>query len=75
MAYIIFFLVAVAFGGHGYWLGAKRFGLVLLPLLIASILLWLLGPWFYRIDALRNAGLVWPGLILSLTGLIGGGVL
>ncbi len=55
-------------GAYGYWRGAARVGLALSPPLIASFLIWLLGPTFYRIDGLRNAGLVWPGLILLLTG-------
>jgi hypothetical protein len=68
-------VVAGLFGLYGYWRGASRFGLALVPLLLASLLLWLLGPSVYRIDALRNAGLIWPGLLLTFVGIIGGYVL
>lgn len=72
MAYVALVFVAGLFGLYGYWRGAARFGLALLPLLCASLLLWLLGPAFYRIDALRNAGLIWPGLLLAFVGVMGG---
>ncbi len=75
MAYVALVFVAGLFGLYGYWRGASRFGLVLLPLLCASLLLWLLGPVFYRIDALRNAGLIWPGLLLAFVGASSGYVL
>jgi len=75
MAYVMLAAVAGLFGLYGYWRGASRFGLALVPLLFASLLLWLLGPSFYRIDALRNAGLIWPGMLLTLIGIIGGYVL
>jgi len=75
MAYVMLVLVAGLFGVYGYWRGASRFGLALVPLVLASLLLWLLGPSFYRIDALRNAGLIWPGFLLACAGVIGGYVL
>ncbi len=72
MAFVFFVLVAAGLGAYGYYRGAARFGLALLPLLVATALIWLLGPLFYRIDGLRNAGLVWPGLILFVAGVSGG---
>ncbi|NOG52909.1 MAG: hypothetical protein HND57_01035 [Planctomycetes bacterium] len=72
MAYVIMFLVMVGFGGLGYWRGGLRLGLGLLPLVCATVLLWLFGGIAYRIDAFRNIGLVWPGLILMLLGLAAG---
>jgi len=65
-------MAGIAFGVYGYYRGALRLGLSLAPLLIAGALLWIFGAAVYRIDALRNAGLVWPGLILMLVGLAGG---
>lgn len=75
MAYVVLVLVAGLFGAYGCWRGASRFGLAVLPLMLASLLLWLLGPVVYRIDALRHAGLIWPGLILAFVGVVGGYVL
>ncbi|MGD2111437.1 MAG: CvpA family protein [Phycisphaerae bacterium] len=72
MAYISLALVAGLFGVYGYWRGASRFGLALVPLIFASLLAWLLGPVMYRVDSLRNLGLIWPGLMLVFAGLIGG---
>lgn len=72
MAFVVLFLVAAVLGTYGYSRGALRLGLALAPLLFGSVLVWLLGPMFYRFDALRNLGLVWPGLILCLTGAGGG---
>lgn len=69
MAYIYLFLAMVVFGAYGYWRGGLRFGLGLLPLVIASLLLWLLGGIFYRLEFLSNLGLMWPGLILIILGL------
>lgn len=72
MAYIVMFFVMVGFGGFGYWRGGLRLGIGLVPLACATALLWLFGGLAYRIDAFRNAGLVWPGLMLVLVGLAGG---
>ena len=75
MAYLVLIVVAAGLGVYGYSRGALRFGLVLLPLIVASLILRVFGPVFYRIDGLRNAGLIWPGLLLAVVGLAGGGVL
>ncbi|UCC31256.1 MAG: hypothetical protein JSU86_03065 [Phycisphaerales bacterium] len=75
MAIGVLFIVAAAFGAYGCFRGALRFLLTLLPLILASVLLWLLGPLLYRIDILRNAGLMWPPAILVILGVAGGYVL
>ena len=75
MTWVLAILAVSAFGVYGYWRGAMRLGLAFSPLILASILMWLCGSLFYKIDALRNRGLVWPGLILLLIGLICGYVL
>ncbi len=72
MAFVVLFVITAVLGAYGYMRGATRIGLALLPLLLASVFLWLFGPMFYRIDALRHAGLIWPGLILVSAGIIGG---
>jgi len=72
MAFVFLFLVAAGLGAYGYYRGAARFGLALLPLLLAAALIWLLGPLIYGIDGLRNAGLIWPGLVLFVCGVSGG---
>ena len=68
-------IAAAALGVYGYFRGAVRLLLALLPLALASFLLWLLGPLFYRIDMLRSAGLIWPAFTLVFTGLAAGYVL
>ncbi len=65
-------IAAAALGVYGYFRGAIRLLLVLLPLCLASFLLWLLGPLFYRIDMLRGVGLIWPAFTLVFTGLAAG---
>ncbi len=72
MAFLTLFIVAAALGAVGYLRGALRLCLALSPALLPAIFLWLFGPMCYRIDALRNAGLAWPGLILSCAGAICG---
>jgi len=72
MAVGVLLVVAAALGVYGYSRGALRLLLVLLPLILASFLLWLLGPLLYRIDVLRNVGLVWPAFTLVLFGVVGG---
>ena len=75
MAFIFLILVTGGLGVYGWWRGGRRIGLSLAPLVFASLLFWLFGPLFYRIDALRHAGLIWPMLIVTLPGFIGGYVL
>ena len=72
MTLVIMFLLIVGFAGLGFWRGGMRLGLALLPLLLASILFWLLGGLFYRLDFLVNLGLMWPGTILFTLGLLAG---
>lgn len=72
MAVGMLIIVAAALGTYGYFRGAIRFFLAVLPLILASLLLWLLGPLFYRFEALRNAGLAWPGLMLLVFGSVAG---
>ena len=72
MAIGVLLIVAAGLGVYGYFRGAARLLLALLPLGLASLLLWLFGPLFYRIDALRSVGLAWPTLMLVLTGLAAG---
>ena len=72
MAFVFLIVVAVGLGAYGWWRGGLRVGLGLAPLLFASILFWLFGPLFYRIDALRHAGLIWPALIVTLPGIVAG---
>lgn len=68
MAIGVLLIVAAAFGAYGCFRGALRFLLALLPLILASVLLWFLGPLLYRIDMLWNAGLVWPPAVLVILG-------
>lgn len=75
MAIGVLFIVAAAFGAYGCFRGAFRFLLALLPLILGSVLLWLLGPLLYRIDMLRNAGLMWPPAVLVILGVAVGYVL
>ena len=75
MAIGVLVIVAAALGAYGCYRGALRFLLALLPLIVASVLLWLLGPLLYRIDMLRNAGLMWPPALLVILGVVGGYVL
>lgn len=72
MALVIMFFLIVGFAGLGFWRGGMRLGLTLAPLLIASILFWLFGGLFYRLDFLVNLGLMWPGTILFTIGLLAG---
>lgn len=72
MSLVIVFLVMVALGALGYWRGGMRFGLALLPLVLASLLIAILAGVFYGIDAFRSLGLMWPGLVLIVVGLGGG---
>lgn len=75
MAIAVLLIVAAALGAYGYFRGASRFLLSLLPLILASLLLWLVGSTFYRIDALRGVGLVWPPAVLVILGASAGSVL
>lgn len=75
MAFVFLIVAAAGFGAYGWWRGGRRIGIALAPLLFGSILFWLFGPLCYRIDALRHAGLMWPALIVTLPGFIGGYVL
>lgn len=75
MAIGVLLIVAAAFGAYGYFRGGLRFLLALLPLILASFLLWLLGPLLYRIDVLRSVGLVWPPAVLVILGVVVGYVL
>jgi hypothetical protein len=72
MAAGVLLVTASALGVYGYYRGALRLLLALLPLILASFLLWLFGSLLYRIDMLRNLGLAWPAFILLLVGLVGG---
>lgn len=72
MSLIVVFLVIAGLGALGYWRGGMRLGLALLPLALASLLIWILGGAMYRFDMMRNLGFLWPGLILIVLGLGGG---
>ena len=72
MAIGVLLVVAAAVGTYGYYRGAIRFLLALLPLVLASLLLWLFGPLLYRIDVLRSVGLVWPAFTLIVIAAIAG---
>ncbi len=72
MAYLALFLAIVAMGALGWWRGGVRMGLGLLPLLLASLLVWLLGGVVYGWSVRSHAGLLWPGLILLAIGLVVG---
>lgn len=75
MAIIIFIFTAAALGSYGYIRGAIRFCLTLLPALLTSFIVLFFGPTLYRIDSLRKAGLIWPGLILLFVSVCGGYIL
>ncbi len=72
MAYLFLLIAVVGLGAVGWWRGFLRVGTALLPLLCASLLLWLFGGLLYRVDALRGMGLLWPGTILLFLGLAAG---
>lgn len=72
MAYLALFIAIVALGAVGWWRGGIRMGLGILPLLLASVLMWLLGGMVYGWTVRSHSGLLWPGLVLLASGLIVG---
>lgn len=69
MAYLGLFLALMCFGGIGWWRGGIRTGLGILPLLLASVLLWLLAGPVYGWTVRSHMQLLWPGLFIILLGL------
>ncbi|MFG0330422.1 MAG: hypothetical protein ACF8PN_11045 [Phycisphaerales bacterium] len=72
MAVILLIMTLLIFAALGYWRGGMRVGLAVLPLLIASILLWLLLLPVLEITTYFHLGLAWPPLVIGLVGLAAG---
>lgn len=72
MTYLVLIIVAGGMGAWGYWRGGSRVVFRLLPLLLASALVWAFTGLLFRIEFITSAGLAWPLVLPMVIGLAGG---